>query len=131
MYYNTEGLYFHHWYRLASGGEGMDLFWLGGEGPKDIPTWVYMYLVTMMKVPSESLTGLRSVQKAGFWEGKPVTFTRIYNPNASEEAWQVKDFTSLDRHPELILYEGYWEKDGNRVFLECKATPNPRFKQTG
>jgi hypothetical protein len=109
----------------------MDLFWLGGESPKDIPTWVYMYLVTMMKVPSESLTGLRSVQKAGFWEGKPVTFTRIYNPNASEEAWKVKDFTSLDRHPELILYEGYWEKDGNRVFLECKATPNPRFKQTG
>jgi len=103
----------------------MDLFWLGGEGPKDIPSWVYMHLVTTLKVAPESLTGLRSVQKVGFWEGKQVTFTRIYNPRASEEAWQVKDFTYLDRHPELILYEGYWEEGGDHLFLECKAAPKP------
>jgi len=102
----------------------MDLFWLGGEGPKDIPGWIYMHLVTTLKAPSENLTGLRSVQKMGFWEGKPVTFIRIYDPRASEEAWQVKDFTSLDQHPELILYEGYWEKGSDRVYLERKAAPN-------
>jgi len=103
----------------------MDLFWLGGEGPKDIPSWVYIHLVTTLKVPPENLAGLRSVQKVGFREGKPVTFTRIYNPRASEEAWQVKDFISLDRHPGLILYEGYWETGSDRVYLKGKEAPNP------
>jgi hypothetical protein len=46
----------------------MELFWLGGEGPKDIPSWVYMHLVTTLKVPPENLTGLYSVQKVGFWK---------------------------------------------------------------
>jgi hypothetical protein len=104
----------------------MDLFWLGGEGPKDITGWVYVHLVTTLEVPAEKLTGLRSVQKPGFWEGKPVTFARIYDPNASEEAWQVKDFTSLDEHPELILYEGYWENGSDRVYLERKVAPKPQ-----
>ena len=104
----------------------MDLFWLGGEGPKDIPGWVYMYLVTTLKVPPENLVGLRSVQKVGFWDGKLVTFVRIYDPRASEQTLQVKDFTSLDLYPELILYEGYWEKVTDRVFLERRAAPKPQ-----
>ena len=103
----------------------MDLFWLGGEGPKDIPGWVYLHLVTALEVPAENLAGLRSVQKVGFWDGKLVTFVRIYDPLHSEEAWPVRDFTSLDRHPELILYEGYWEKDSDHVFLEGRTAPNP------
>ena len=104
----------------------MDLFWLGGEGPKEIPSWAYLYLVTTLKVPAENLTGLRSVQKIGFWDGRPVTFIRIYDPRTSEEAWQVKDFTSLDQHPELILYEGYWEKSTNFVLLERRAGSKPQ-----
>lgn len=104
----------------------MDLFWLGGEGPRDIPPVINVFLIYTLKVPYDKLTGLRSVQKAGFWDGKPVTFIRIYNPLTSEEASQVKDFTSLDQHPELIMYEGYWEKDSNHVFMECKPTPKPK-----
>jgi hypothetical protein len=103
----------------------MDLLWLGGEGPKDIPGWAYAHLVTKLEVPAEKMTGLRSVQKMGFREGKPVTFTRIYDPNASKEAWQVKDFNSLDKHPDLIQYEGYCEKDGDHVFLKCMTTSKP------
>jgi hypothetical protein len=113
-------------YRLAFDGEGMDLLWLGGEGPKDIPSWVYMYLVTTLKVPAENLTGLRSVQKMGFWDGKLVTFIRIYDPLTSEEARQVKDFSSLDQHPELVLYEGYLEEGSDRVYLERKIAPKPQ-----
>ncbi len=104
----------------------MDLFWLGGEGPRDIPPAVYTYLIITLKVPWDNLNGLRSVQKVGFWDGKLVTFVRIYNPLTSEEASQVKDFTYLDHHQELILYEGYWEKDRNRVYMECKAAPKPQ-----
>jgi hypothetical protein len=96
----------------------MDLLWLGGEGFQDVPSWAYMYLVTTLKVPPENLTGLRSVQKIGFWDAKWVSFIRIYDPRTSEESSRVKDFTSLDQHPELVLYEGYIEKGSDRVFLQ-------------
>ena len=103
----------------------MDLFWLGGQGPEDVPQWACLYLVTTLKVPPENLIRLRSVQKVGLWDEKLVTFVRIYDPHASEEVLQVKDFTSLDHHSELILYEGYREKGSDHVFLECRATPKP------
>ena len=102
----------------------MDLFWLGGEGFQDIPSWAYVYLTTTLKVPPENLTGLRSVQKIGLWDGKWVSFIRIYDPRTSEESSLVKDFTSLDQHPELVLYEGYIEERSDRVFLQSsRAAP--------
>jgi hypothetical protein len=104
----------------------MDLIWLGGEGPKDIPSFVYAHLVTKLKVPAENLNELRSVLKTGFWDDKLVTFIRIYDPRASEEAWQVRDFASLDEHTDLILYEGYWENGSDRVYLERKTGPKPQ-----
>ena len=73
----------------------MDLFWLGGEGPRDIPPAVNVYLHNALQVAFEDLAGLRAVQKVGFWDSKLVTFVRVYNPGASEEASRVKDFISL------------------------------------
>lgn len=99
----------------------MEMFWLGGEGPKDIPSPVYVYLMTTLQVSSENLVKLRSVLKTGFYDGKPVTFFRIFDPN-NEQLLQVKDFIYLDEHPELIIYEGYWEKNGDRVCLEGKPS---------
>jgi hypothetical protein len=104
----------------------MDIVWLGGEGPGDIPTLVHLYLVTTLEVPAEDLVGLRSVLRAGYLDGKPVTFVRIYDPRSSEEAWQVKDFISLDKYPQFILYEGYWENSSDRVYLERRTPPRPR-----
>lgn len=101
----------------------MDLFWLGGEGPKELPWSAHRYLVTMLSVPSESLKGLRSLQKVGFWDGRQVTFIRIYDPLAVERTVKISDFASLDLHPQLILYEGYWEKASDFVFLERRAAP--------
>ena len=111
---------------LAPGGEDMDWLWLSGEGPKDVPWSAHWYLVSTLKVPSESLKGLRSLLKVGFWDGKPVTFIRIYDPLAIEQTLQVKDFASLDLHPELIIYEGYWEKSANFVFLERREASEPQ-----
>jgi len=104
----------------------MDLFWLGGEGPKELPWSAHRYLVTTLKVPSESLKGLRSLHRVGFRDGKAVTFIRIYDPLATEGKAKVKDFSSLDLHPELILYEGYWEKASDFVFLELRTAPQPQ-----
>ena len=95
------------------------MFWIGGEGPRDVPGAAYLHLVTTLGVPPENLKGLRSLQKVGFRNGKLVTFIRIYDPlQAGEQAPQLKDFASLDQHLELILYEGHWERAGNYIVLE-------------
>ncbi|MFH0913758.1 MAG: hypothetical protein V1849_00520 [Chloroflexota bacterium] len=104
----------------------MDILWIGGEGPKDVPQWAYLYLVTVLKEPSDDLTRLLCVQKVGFVDGKPVTFIRIYDLRTSEEALAVRDFVSLDQHPELILYEGYGERGSDRVHLERRKKPKPQ-----
>jgi hypothetical protein len=108
---------------LELNGEGMDLFWLGGEGFQYIPSWASAYLITTLKVPLENLADLRSVQKIGFWDGEWVSFIRIYDYRTIEELSLVEDFTSLDHHPELVLYEGYIEKGSGRVFLQSSRRP--------
>jgi hypothetical protein len=35
----------------------------------------------------------------------------------------VKDYTSLDGHPELILYEGWFDKKSMKVQIEEKKIP--------
>ena len=57
-----------------------------------------------------------------------MTLFRIFDPKASDEARQIRNFVALDRHPELILYEGYCEKDSHRVHLERQ--PSPQHKET-
>ena len=40
---------------------------------------------------------------------KPVTMIRIFNPaTANEKDVAIEDYQSLDNHPDLILYEGYY-----------------------
>ncbi len=96
----------------------MDWLWLKGEGPGDIPPWAYRHLTVEMKAPPEALAGLRAVQRHGFWEGEPVVFIRIYNPAAAEGVCSVRDFTSLDEHADLIIYEGYRGRSGQPEKLE-------------
>jgi hypothetical protein len=93
------------------------VLWIGGEGRGDIPSWVATHLVTELKALPETLNTLRSVQRAGFWDGKPVTFIRVYDPHAVEHAPRIEDFTTLDSNPELVRYEGYWERGSYRVFI--------------
>jgi hypothetical protein len=96
----------------------MDLFWLGGDGPKDIPSSVYLHLVNTFHLSNDDLTGFRTVLSEGFEGGKAVTYFRVFNPNADDEAWHIRDFASLDEKPHLIIYEGYMENEGEYVFLE-------------
>ena len=102
----------------------MDWLWIGGEGPGEVPWWAGWELTNEFKLPQERLAQLRSVQKAGFRRGKPVTLIRIYDPYGNEEDVLIQDFNSLDEHPELILYEGYREEE--LVFLERGAAPEPK-----
>jgi hypothetical protein len=66
---------------------------------------------------------LKSVERP--MEGKEHCFdVRVFDPNATaKKGLSVRDYTSLDQAPELILYEGWYDKKSNQAVLEKGATP--------
>lgn len=88
--------------------------WRGGEGPKGIPDWAYTYLVVVLKVDPDRLSLLKCVEQLDYLEKRPVNLIRIFDPEAAQRV-EIKDFASLDQHPELILYEGYKGIEGEEI----------------
>jgi hypothetical protein len=86
-------------------------------GPKGIPIPVGTYMVVEMKQDPKwvwQLTGV--VRPAGERE---AFYCRVFSdPQVTQAGLKVKDWTSLDGHPELILWEGYFEKKTNTVRQE-------------
>jgi hypothetical protein len=96
----------------------MRWLWQGGSNPKDIPQWAYMHLVTVLKVDPDHLLHLKCVEQTNFNGDVLLNLIRIYDDGAMKGmAIEVKDFTSLDQYPELILYEGYKEKESERIYI--------------
>ncbi len=92
----------------------MTWLWRGGEGPKEIPQWAYAYLVVSLKADPDHLSPLKCVEQLDYLEKRPVTLIRIFDPGAAR-GLEIRDFASLDQHPELILYEGYREIQGEKI----------------
>ena len=97
------------------GDSEMTWLWRGSEGPRDIPQWAYINLVTVLKVNPDSLSQLKCVELMDFEGDTLVNLIRIYDPNAAEKIIKIQNFSSLDQYPNLILYEGYREKESGRV----------------
>ena len=70
------------------------------------------YMVSKHGVVVDVLQNLRRVESDGLVDGEPVTVVRIFDPaTTNERGVDVEDYHSLDDHPELILYEGYYRPD--------------------
>ena len=72
---------------------------------------VWGYIAGRHGVTVNMLQNLRRVECDGVVGGKQVTMIRIFDPaSANEKGVAIEDYESLDSHPELILYEGYYQK---------------------
>jgi len=71
------------------------------------PLWGYM--VSQQGVIVDILQNLRRVECDGVVEDKPVIMIRIFDPAAADKKGvAIEDYDSLDGHPDLILYGGYY-----------------------
>lgn len=92
------------------------MFWKRDKGEKKkqevmslsgSAVWSYMH--SRHGISGEALVPLRRVESDGMVDDKPVTMIRIFDPaTAEEKGVAIKDYQSLDSHPDLILYEGYY-----------------------
>ncbi len=89
-------------------------------GPKDIPELAGRYLVVEKKRDPDWVWHLKAVIRKND-RGKKVFDVRIFNEaQVAEKRVKVKDWTTFDEHPDLILYEGWFDKDSMRAELHEK-----------
>lgn len=94
------------------------------SGPRPIPGLVGKYLTTEYKVDEDLVRLLMSVvrkrpQAVGAFD------CRIFDQSdAGARKIKVQDYTTLDAHPELVLYEGWFDENSKRVELKEKRSPN-------
>jgi len=93
------------------------------SGPKEIPGLVQNYLVAERKMDPDLVKLLRAVQRKST---TGATFEiRVFDESEMKaKKVQVKDYSSLDESPDLIIYEGFFDEGTKQVKLEEKKKVN-------
>ena len=91
-------------------------------GPKAIPYSAGRHMVVEEKKDPDWVWHLKGlVRPAG---KKKAFYCRIFSEAQVEQAGvKVKDWTSLDDHPDLILWEGHFDDETNTVHHEKYIKP--------
>lgn len=89
-------------------------------GPEEIPGPVQNYLVAEKKIDPDIVKLLKAVLRKSE-AGEDVFNIRIFdNSEAIAKKKQVKNYSSLDEYPDLIIYEGIFDKKSKQIKLEEK-----------
>lgn len=85
------------------------------EKPRELPEPVGRKMVVDLKLDPDFVWSLKCVSRPV--EGRPkAKEIRIYNPvKANQVGVVVKNWTSFDDRPELVMYTGYYDKASGRV----------------
>lgn len=103
------------WSKKSTGGEAK------GIPPKSIPEPVGRYLVVHLGQNPDWVWNLKAVLQGR--ADKDAFDVRVFDPSqAASRKVQVKDYHSLDDHPEIILYEGNF----NKKTFDVKIAPRPK-----
>jgi L-rhamnose mutarotase len=93
--------------------------------PKDIPEAVGRYLVGDLGKDPDWVWKLKSVVRRQ--EEKHRYDVRIFDEiQAGAKQVRVRDYTTLDEHPDLILFEGWYDKKSSRAHMQEKLVPTPK-----
>jgi len=108
------------------------MFWKrkqGNEGeeklprPGGIPDLAGRYMVVEEKKDPDWVWRLKGVVCPA--EKKNAFYCRVFDEaQVTQAGLKIKDWTSLDDHPDLILWEGYFDKETNIVRREKFVKPS-------
>ena len=86
--------------------------------PRQIPGLVQKHLIADYKMDADLARILKAVVHARSTE-EGVFNIRVFDESeAIAKKIEVKDYTSLDQHPDLTIYEGWFDEKSRRVKLE-------------
>jgi hypothetical protein len=89
-------------------------------GPQAIPGLVQKHLVAEWKMDPDLVKLLKTVVRKNPEAEKGFNIRIFDESEASAKKVQVKDYTSLDGHPDLMIYEGQFDEGSKQVKLEEK-----------
>jgi hypothetical protein len=79
----------------------------GQSRPKDLPEAVGRYMVVDLGMDPDWVWTLKAVTRRRE-ENHSIKDFRIFSPTAANAAgMKIRNFQSLDAHPDLVLYEGW------------------------
>jgi len=93
------------------------------SGLKEIPELVQKYLVAEKKMAPDLVKLLRGVERKST-NGAGLNIRVFDQSEAIAKKVDIKDYTSLDTSPDLILYEGFFDEGAKQVKLEEKTKVN-------
>ena len=89
-------------------------------GPQALPDLIQKNLASEWKMLSDLVRFLKALLRKNPG-GEKGFHVRIFDESeAKAKRVEVKDYTSLDEHPDLIIYEGQFEEGARQVNLEEK-----------
>ncbi|MBI2860783.1 MAG: hypothetical protein HYX91_04670 [Chloroflexi bacterium] len=93
-------------------------------GTKGVPDIVGRHIVVQLKREPDWVWRLKSVERKRANGAKSFDIRVFDEIEADSKRVKVKDYLSLEGHPELVLYEGWYDKDAMTVHLEEKRAVN-------
>jgi len=93
------------------------------QGPKEIPRLVQDYLVAERKMDPGLIKLLKAVERKSTI-GATFDIRVFDDSEAKAKRVEIKDYTSLDERPDLIIYEGQFDEGVGQVKLEEKKKVN-------
>jgi len=94
--------------------------------PKEIPQAVGRYLVVDLGKDPDWVWNLKSVVRHRP-DSKEAFDVRVFEESeAILKKVRVRDYTTLDAHPDLILFEGWYDKKKNTVEVREKKAETSR-----
>jgi hypothetical protein len=89
-------------------------------GPKGIPELVGRHLVVALKQDPDWAWKLKSVVRPMSDVKSAFEFRVFDSAQVAAKKIAVTDYTSLDEHPDLILYQGWFNKKSGQVQMKEK-----------
>ncbi len=92
-------------------------------GPQDIPELAGRHLVVVKKKDPDWAWHLKAVIRKNPGRGKKAFDVRVFDEaQVAQKKVKIKDWATFDEHPDLILYEGWFDKESMKAELEEKKT---------
>jgi hypothetical protein len=113
------------WKKVSTVGEASKAKREKLPGPKDLPFPVGRDLVVKLGKDPDWVWSLRCVARPRPEEKKTYYFRVFDGAEAASNRVKVRDYTSFDDHPELILFEGWFDKKAMTSHIETKEKPTP------
>jgi hypothetical protein len=89
----------------------------GQSRPRDLPEAVGRYMVVDLKMDPDWVWTLKAAMRRREEDRNTKDF-RIFNPASADAAGaRIRNFNSLDTYPDLVLYEGWYNKKTNQLKL--------------